>query len=92
MSAVRAAAYLLDEGPHRRAQAVALIRGVVADEGSSPDEVAGASILLRRLGLIDEATDAACIATARGAVLPSEVVVEKQRWCRRHISRFSRAA
>ncbi len=92
MSAARAAVYLLDEGPHRTAQAIELIRGIVADDTSTTAEIVEASLLLRRVGLTDEALAAACIAAARGAELPQDIMVEKRRWYRRHLGFFSRAA
>lgn len=92
MSAARAARYLLDEGPHRREQAVELARGIVADELSPADEVVQACVVLRRAGLIDEAVAAAGVAAARGADVPPDVLALGREAGRRRRGPFSRAA
>jgi|GEM_PF-2522629 len=70
MSAARAAGYLLDQGPYRRALAVELARGIIEDACSPADEVAAASVVLRQAGYLDEARAAAGSAAARGASVP----------------------
>lgn len=92
VSAARAARYLLDEGPHRREQAVELARGIVADELSPADEVVQACVILRRAGLIDEAVAAAGVAAARGADVPPDVLALGREAGRRRRGPFSRAA
>lgn len=92
VSAARAARYLLDEGPHRREQAVELARGIVADELSPADEVVQACVVLRRAGLIDEAVAAAGVAAARGADVPPDVLALGREAGRRRRGPFSRAA
>jgi hypothetical protein len=56
------------------------------------DEVAAASVILRRAGFVEEALVAAGIATARGADLPAETKKTPQRWQVRRRGPFSRAA
>ena len=92
MSAARAATYLMDQGPYRRELAIELARGIVSDDRSAADEVASASVILRRAGFIEEALVAAGIATARGADLPAELKETPQRWQVRRRGPFSRAA
>ena len=92
MSAARAATYLMDQGPFRRELAIELARGIVADDRSAADEVAAASVVLRRAGFVEEALVAAGIAAARGADLPAETKVVERRWQVRRRGPFSRAA
>lgn len=92
MSAARAATYLMDQGPFHRELAIELARGIVADDRSAADEVAAASVILDRAGLVEEARVAAAIATARGAALPAEASASHRRWPVRRRGPFSRAA
>jgi len=92
MSAARAATYLMDQGPFRRELAIELARGIVSDDRSAADEVAAASVILRRAGFMEEALIAAGIASARGAELPAETKQSKQRGQARRRGPFSRAA
>ena len=92
MSAARAATYLMDQDPFRRELAVELARGIVSDDRSAADEVAAASVILRRAGYVEEALVAAGIATARGADLPVELKETERRWQVRRRGPFSRAA
>ena len=92
MSAARAATYLMDQGPFRRELAIELARGIVSDHCSAADEVAAASVILRRAGFVEEALVAAGIAAARGADLPVETKKTQRRWQVRRRGPFSRAA
>jgi hypothetical protein len=92
MSAARAAAYLMDQGPFRRELAIELARGIAADDRSAADEVAVASVILRRAGFVEEALVVAGIAAARGADLPAETKQTRWRWQVRRRGPFSRAA
>lgn len=90
MSAARAAVYLIDD--HRTAEAVELVRGVVADRGSCADDLLLASVVLRRAGMVDEAVAAASMAAARGAEVPGDLLRARRRRWRRRRGPFSRAA